>query len=209
MYSVDRDNFRKYLLNFPQQIAESQNIFLKNTPPLNNSINNIIYLGMGGSAITGDMIKDILFDELNRPMQIVRGYEIPGYCSKSSLVIAASYSGNTEETISAVKKAAEKGAQIVALTSGGELTKLAKSNKWPILSIPGGIPPRQAFGYLLFLAYQLIVKTIGQAMSPDQFGKIVHFAESIVQISDEQTAEGKINFRKIQNPWHLTTLFRK
>ena len=93
MYSVDRDNFKRYLLNFPQQIEESQNIYLKDTPELINSIQNIIYLGMGGSAIAGDIIKDVLYDELNLPLQINRGYEIPGYCSKSSLIIVSSYSG--------------------------------------------------------------------------------------------------------------------
>jgi glucose/mannose-6-phosphate isomerase len=191
MYSVDRDNFKRYLINFPQQIAESQKIFLKNTPRLINSIQNIIYLGMGGSAIAGDIIMEVLFDELNLPMQVVRGYEIPGYCSDSSFVIASSYSGNTEETLSAVKKADKAGAQIIALTSGGELLKLAKKNKWSVLLIPDGIPPRQAFGYLFFLAYQLIMKVSGQDMSPKEFEDIIRFAESIVKISDEQTVEGR------------------
>ena len=64
MYSVDRDNFKQYLLNFPKQISESQKIFLKKTPQLNKTIQNIIYLGMGGSAIAGDIIKEVLYDEL-------------------------------------------------------------------------------------------------------------------------------------------------
>lgn len=191
MYSVDRDNFKRYLLNFPRQIAESQKIFLKETPRINNSIQNIIYLGMGGSAIAGDIIKEVMYDDLKIPLQINRGYEIPGYCTESTLIIASSYSGNTEETLAAVKKAEKKGAQIVAITSGGEMLKLAKKNKWPVLPVPEGFPPRQAFGYLFFLAYQLILQTLGQSMSSDEFDHLIHFAESIVQVSDEQSVEGR------------------
>lgn len=191
MYSVDRDNFKRYLLNFPQQIAGSQKIFLKNIPHLNNSMQNIIYLGMGGSAIAGDIIKEVLYDNLNVPLQINRGYEIPGYCSESSLIIASSYSGNTEETINAVKKAEKTGAQIVAITSGGEMLKLAKRKKWPVLLVPKGFPPRQAFGYLFFLAYQLVLLTIEQKMSSEEFDYLIHFAESMVQVSDEQSVEGR------------------
>jgi glucose/mannose-6-phosphate isomerase len=191
MYSVDRDNFKQYLLNFPQQISESQKIFLKDTPPINNSIKNIIYLGMGGSAIAGDIINEVLYDDLAVPFQIVRGYEIPGYCSESTLILASSYSGNTEETLAAVKKAEKTGAQVIAITSGGEMLKLAKKNKWPVLLMPGGIPPRQAFGYLFFLAYQLVLLTLGKEMSAQEFDSIVHFSESIVQISDELHVEGR------------------
>ena len=191
MYSVDRDNFKQYLLNFPRQISESQKIFLKNTPQLNNSVKNIIYLGMGGSAIAGDIISEVLYDDLSVPFQIVRGYEIPGYCSESTLILASSYSGNTEETLAAVKKAEKTGAQIIAITSGGEMLKLAGKNKWPVLMIPEGFPPRQAFGYLFFLAYQLVLLTLGKVMSAEEFGDIVHFSESMVQISDELHVEGR------------------
>jgi glucose/mannose-6-phosphate isomerase len=191
MYSVDKDNFKRYLVDFPQQIAESQNIFLKNPPSLNKALQNIIYVGMGGSAIAGDIIKEVLYDDLKLPLQIIRGYEVPGYCSDSSLVIASSYSGNTEETLSAVKTAKKAGAQIVAITSGGEMLKLAKKHKWPVLMVPEGFPPRQAFGYLFFLAYQLVLKTIDKTISPDEFEHLVHFSESMVQVSDEQSVEGR------------------
>jgi glucose/mannose-6-phosphate isomerase len=191
MYSVDKDNFKRYLIDFPKQIAESEEIFLKNKPRLNKSLRHIVYLGMGGSAIAGDIIRDILYDDLKLPLQIIRSYEIPGHCSDKSLVIVSSYSGNTEETLSAVKAAKKKGAQIVAITSGGELLRLAKRNKWPILPVPEGFPPRQAFGYLFFLAYQLILNTINKSLSPDDFDYLIHFSEAMVQVSDELSVEGR------------------
>jgi glucose/mannose-6-phosphate isomerase len=191
MYSVDRDNFKRYLTDFPHQIAESQRIFLENTPRLKDSRQHIVYLGMGGSAIAGDIIREVLHDDLKLPIQVIRGYELPGYCSDSSLVIASSYSGNTEETIHAVKEAKKSGAQIVAITSGGEMLKLAKKHKWPVLLLPEGFPPRQAFGYIFFLAYQLVLKTMGKTVSQEEFDYLVHFAESLTQISDEQSVEGR------------------
>jgi glucose/mannose-6-phosphate isomerase len=191
MYSVDKDNFKRFLLEFPQQIANSQNIFLENTPDLSNKFQNIIYLGMGGSAIAGDIINEVLYDDLKLPMQIIRGYEVPGYCSESTLVIASSYSGNTEETLSAVKSAQKAGAPIVVITSGGEMLKLAKKHKWPVLPVPEGMPPRQAFGYLFFLAYQLVMRTFDKTLSPEEFEYLVHFSESMVQVSDEQSVEGR------------------
>ncbi len=191
MYSVDKENFKRYLIDFSKQIAESQEIFLKNEIQLNRALRNIIYLGMGGSAIAGDLIKEVLFDDLMLPLQIIRGYELPGYCSEKSLIIASSYSGNTEETLAAVKSAKKTGAQIVAITSGGELLKLAKRNKWPVLKVPEGIPPRQAFGYLFFLAYQIVLKTLKKKMSTEEIEYLTQFSESMIQISDEQSVEGK------------------
>jgi len=193
MYSVDKDNFKQYLLSFPEQIADSQKIFdASNIDLKTDSIKNIIYLGMGGSAIAGDIITDVLFDQLIFPIQVIRGYNTPASCSSSTLVIAASYSGNTEETLQAVAEAKKKGAQIVAITSGGEMQKLAKKNKWPVLPLPEGYPPREAFGYLFFLALQVILKSLGKGISTSEFKQIIHMAESIIHNNDDETAEGKV-----------------
>ncbi len=193
MYSVDRENFKKYLLSFPQQIAESQEIFKKNTPKFKKgTITEIIYLGMGGSAIAGNIIGEILFDQLTLPLQVIRGYEVPGYCSHSTLVIVSSYSGNTEETLQALDHADKKGARIVAITSGGSLLELAKKKKWSVLIIPTGYPPRQAFGFIFFLAYQLILAVIEKSLPEKEFDYLIQFAEIMIQRSDEQSTEGKV-----------------
>jgi len=193
MYSVDKENFKQYLLSFPKQIVESKKIFNKcNIKLKTDSITNIIYLGMGGSAIAGDIISDVLFDQLSIPIQVVRGYHVPASCTDSSLVVASSYSGNTEETLHAVEEANNKGAQVLAITSGGKLHKLAKKNKWIVLSLPEGYPPRQAFGYLFFLALQTILKSAGETISADEFRQMTHMVESIIHNNDDETAEGKI-----------------
>ncbi|TFH02363.1 MAG: bifunctional phosphoglucose/phosphomannose isomerase [Calditrichales bacterium] len=193
MYSVDKTNFKKYLVNFPHQIAESYKIFKQAKISLKkDKINNIICLGMGGSAIAGDILSDVLFDSLTLPLKVNRGYGIPAYCTESSLVIASSYSGNTEETLSAVEAARKKKARIVAITSGGELLSLAQKYKWPVLQIPEGFPPRQAFGYMFFTLYQLIGKMISLDISEGFFNNLVHKAETIVYRCNEETASGKV-----------------
>jgi glucose/mannose-6-phosphate isomerase len=192
MYSVDKGNFKRYLLGFTQQISESQQIFKAASLQIKKeSFNHILYLGMGGSAITGDIISDVLFDELKIPMQVVRNYNVPASCSSSTLVIASSYSGNTEETLHAVTEAEKRQAQIIAVTSGGNLLKMAKEKNWPYLQVPGGFPPRQAFGYLFFLSYQLICESIGKKISDDTFCDLIHLAEAIIHTNNEETAKGK------------------
>jgi glucose/mannose-6-phosphate isomerase len=217
MYSVDRENFKQYLINFPKQIVQSQKIFNKSKFRLvNKSINNVIYLGMGGSAIVGDILSEVLYDNLIFPIYVNRGYKIPGFCSKSSLVIASSYSGDTEETLHALTLAEKSGAKIVAITSGGQLLKLAGKKKWPVYRIPSGYPPRQAFGYLFFLAYQVVLKFMGVRTSPEEFNSLIQLTKSIVHRSDEKYVEGKvftkdlkINFKKILNRWPLVMCFLK
>ena len=193
MYSVDKGNFKKYLLGFTRQISESQKIFSESALNIKKgSVTNILFLGMGGSAIAGDIISDILFNELTIPMQVVRGYHVPASCSASTLVIASSYSGETEETLHALEEAQKKTKLVVAVTSGGKLLELAKKNKWSRLIIPDGFPPRQAFGYLFFLSYQIVCQTFGKKMTDAEFYELMHLAESIILTNNEETAEGKV-----------------
>jgi len=154
MYSADKSGFKDYLLNFHRQIRESLDLFKKMKCDLDaQKINSILYVGMGGSAIAGDLLYDVLFDNLKVPLDVVRGYHAPAYCNENTLVVASSYSGNTEETLSAVEAAAQKGAMVLAVTSGGVLKEKAQKNGWPLIELPAGLPPRQALGYLFFPIY--------------------------------------------------------
>ncbi len=157
MYSVDKSNFKRFLKEFHNQIEESaaivENAALSIDP---SKISNMLYVGMGGSAIAGDLIKDILFDTLKVPTNVVRGYLSPAYCGENTLLIASSYSGNTEETLSAVESAAKRGAQVVVVTSGGKIKEMAKKNDWNLIIIPNGYQPRQALGYIFFTLYRIL-----------------------------------------------------
>jgi glucose/mannose-6-phosphate isomerase len=119
-------------------------------PASAQNFQNIVVLGMGGSAIGGDLLSDYLANELSIPIVVIRGYDIPKFVDENSLVFAVSYSGNTEETLSALKRCLEAKARIIALTSGGKLAVLARENKFPVIKVPAGIQPRAAISYLFF-----------------------------------------------------------
>ena len=111
------------------------------------NVSNILFAGMGGSAIGGDVVGSLVEGECSIPITVVRNYRLPGWADQSTLVIISSYSGNTEETLSAYKDAREKKCQIICSTTGGKLEELALSDNLPYLKIPKGLPPRGAIAY--------------------------------------------------------------
>jgi glucose/mannose-6-phosphate isomerase len=117
-------------------------------------IENVILAGMGGSALPGVFLQS--WPGLNVPFEVVRNYHIPGYVSDKTLFISSSYSGNTEETLAALAEAEAKGAQIVVISAGGELTEAARAKNYPLFQIPTGIQPRMCAFYFLAAFVQLL-----------------------------------------------------
>lgn len=105
--------------------------------------------GLGGSAAGGDFIKSIFDAEGRVSFAVNRGYELPAYVGSDDLVFCASYSGSTEETLSAYADAKAKGARIIAVTSGGRLKEMATADGYPVITVPGGQPPRTAMGFMM------------------------------------------------------------
>ncbi len=120
------------------------------------NFSNIVFCGMGGSAIGAHLIKDILRHELKIPMFVCRQYTLPGFVGKTSLVVVSSYSGNTEETLSCFKEALKRGSAVVVISSGGKLEGLAKKYKMPFLKIHGDYPPRCAIGFSFFCGLKVL-----------------------------------------------------
>lgn len=150
---LDKDNMIELLEEFPQKMRDALRLgeeFSVSTPHSNPIFKNIVILGMGGSAIGGDLLSDYLADELSIPIVVIRGYNIPKFVDENSLVFAVSYSGNTEETFSALKKSLEAKARVIALTSGGKFTDFSQENNFPVIKVPAGIQPRAAISYLFF-----------------------------------------------------------
>lgn len=123
-------------------------------------VENIIVAGIGGSAISGDVLKDWLSDTLKIPIDVSRTYELPAYADENTLLICISYSGNTLETLTQLEQAINKKCKIFGITSGGKMEKMSKESKFPIIKVPTGMLPRVSFPYLLFSAINL-VKTLG------------------------------------------------
>ena len=110
-------------------------------------IKNALILGLGGSGIGGTIAAQVLSGELKVPVLSCKDYNIPEFVSENTLVIVSSYSGNTEETLMALSQAEKRSAQIYCICSGGKLEDMAREKKYNCLVIPGGLPPRGAFGY--------------------------------------------------------------
>lgn len=130
----------EYALNNKYELASIEN----------RTFSNIIVTGLGGSAISGDLLKNYLRDELTVPVIVNRNYFLPAYAGENTLLIASSYSGNTEETISVLKAAIEKKCSILVLTTGGEAESLAVNDNIPVVKLLKGFQPRYALGLSLF-----------------------------------------------------------
>ncbi len=114
-------------------------------------VKDVTVLGMGGSAIGGDFAAALLAGELAVPISVHRDYGCPNYVGKDSLVIASSYSGNTEETLSGFAEARRRGAKLVAITTGGKLAEEARSAGVPLVTFSYQARPRAALGWSLSL----------------------------------------------------------
>ena len=111
------------------------------------SFRNAVLAGLGGSAIGGDLLRTVYESELRVPVFVSRDYHIPGFAGSDTLVVAASYSGNTEETLASYERARKLKAPILAITTGGALAERAQADGVPVVRIPGGLQPRAAVGY--------------------------------------------------------------
>jgi glucose/mannose-6-phosphate isomerase len=113
-----------------------------------DAISNIVVTGLGGSAIGGDLLRVYAAGKCPVPIIVNRDYGLPHFVGPDTLVFAVSYSGNTEETLSAYEEAQVRGASIITITTGGKLAELALRDSVPIVKIPSGLAPRAATGYL-------------------------------------------------------------
>jgi glucose/mannose-6-phosphate isomerase len=113
------------------------------------AITNVVVAGMGGSALAALFVKYWFKSDLKLPFEIIKTYDLPASVGNNTLVIASSYSGNTEETISCLAQAQSRGAQIAIIASGGQLISLATSNEIAHVVLPVGFQPRMAMIYTL------------------------------------------------------------
>jgi glucose/mannose-6-phosphate isomerase len=147
------------LASFSGQLKEAFAIGSGIVIPENiKDVSNIIVTGLGGSAIGGDLLRSYLQYELNVPMQVNRNYYLPAYANSSTLVIVSSYSGGTEETLSAYGDAKKKGCRIVCVSSGGKLSVMAENDGYLVIKVPKGYQPRCALAFSFIPMLMLLVK---------------------------------------------------
>jgi glucose/mannose-6-phosphate isomerase len=148
--SIDKSDMLSKILEFPDQLLRGRQIAQEIDEEIHfDRYKNIVFGGMGGSAIAGDIIKSLFINKLPVPLIVNRGYRLPGFVGSESLFIASSYSGNTEETLQSTYEAIERGCSVLCVTAGGNLGGLARNKGFPVFSLPEGYPPRAALGFSL------------------------------------------------------------
>lgn len=164
MYMKESKSMNLYIQDFVEMLLEGLKIGVSYQFKHNHEqkpIDNIVLLGLGGSGIGAEIALNYLQKEVQVPIVLCKDYEIPAFVNKNTLVVACSYSGNTEETLSAVSAAINNKASVVCITSGGLLGEVAIENSLDCLILPSGIPPRACFSCsLVVLLHVLNVKGV-------------------------------------------------
>lgn len=144
----DPEGMLETLAGLPEQCEEA--LLLGDGAPLPSlrEPQRVVMGGLGGSAIGGDLVRALVAREAKIPVMVIRDYLLPGFVDENTLVFLTSYSGNTEETLSAYRDAERKGAGRLVLTTGGRLAEYAQRDGVPWIRVPSGLPPRSAIGYL-------------------------------------------------------------
>lgn len=201
---------KQLIHDFPKHIQEALSIAKASVLKApSNKIENVIICGMGGSGIGAKIVSNWIFDEIKIPVTLVTDYTLPAFASSNSLVIGSSYSGNTEETISALATAKTLGAHIVCVCSGGKMDEFCKENKYDCILVPGGNPPRSTLAFSLVQLLHILnsfhligsssieqmqkssalltnnleeIQTVAQELSNHMFGKVgILYGETIYE----------------------------
>lgn len=130
---------------FPEQLEQALDIADRAILRPAGSVKQVLVAGMGGSGIGADLVAGLARPSV--PMQAVKDYQLPNWAGPETLLIASSYSGNTEESLSVLDQALSKGCRVVGVSSGGRVSELSAERDFDLIVVPGGRPPRSTLGY--------------------------------------------------------------
>ena len=151
--SVDTADMLGHIRSLPLQCTDAWQLAQACTlPPAHGNARHLVAIGIGGSAMGATAVQGLLAGECKIPISVVRDYELPEYVrGPEFLVVACSYSGNTEETLGAMGQALQRGVSPAIITTGGKLADLAKREAIPLVEYAYRSQPRAALGYSLVL----------------------------------------------------------
>ena len=181
---LDTSNMLRLISELPDQCREAYDIGKKaDIKKLDREIHNIVFAGLGGSAIGADIIKMYLQNELKLPVTVCRNYTLPVFIGKDTLLFCSSYSGNTEETLSLFNDGLKKGALIITMGSGGKLKELSIKNGLNHIVIPSGFPPRTALGYMSISVLAVFSKL---GIIKDKENDVKKLCSALVDLRDKE-----------------------
>jgi glucose/mannose-6-phosphate isomerase len=161
------------LVSAPQDEARSS------LPPTSD-VTGVVVCGMGGSGIAGDVVRSLMAGSAQVPVAGCKGYILPGSCGPGTLVVAVSYSGNTEETLAAYEAAVARGCAVVSISAGGALAERAARTASPHVTVPSDVPmPRAAVGYLAGAALGVVDAIVGAGTLSDELEPTVALLDDL------------------------------
>jgi glucose/mannose-6-phosphate isomerase len=186
--ALDTLGLRALAVGLPEQVARAARdaAGVRGLPPL-DEVDNVAVLGMGASALAGDVMAAVAGPFVPVPMVVARGYGPPSFVGPGTLCFAVSFSGDTEETVEAAQAAAAAGARMVVVTRGGQLAKMAPSWQAPLIEVPGDLPAARAA--LGALAVPLVVMLEQVGLFPGA-GEWVDAAVAQLEVRREALAAG-------------------
>ena len=177
--NLDSEKMFEMVYSWPELIEKTLNQSFN--LPSRDHYSQIVICGMGGSAVSGDYVQTYFENSLIIPIIIIRNYHLPRSIDVNTLVIAVSYSGNTEETISCLIDAIQRKCAIICIGSGGKLEDYCKSEKLPFFKISAGFQPRASFPLILFpilrVLEELKIANIPKSVIADVLNQLRQFRE--------------------------------
>ncbi len=181
---VDRGGMRGIIASLPDQLETGLRRGAAHGTDLRGA-GRVFIVGMGGSGIAGEIFSSWVADRSKVSIQVIHDYRLPAYARPGDVLLAVSYSGNTEETVAAATQGIKLGCRLVAITSGGALAKLARDAKAPVFDVPPGLPPRGAFGHLFGILPSLGADWVYGGLGGELTRAIVHLRDLRDQLSPE------------------------
>lgn len=150
-----------------------------------HEVGGVVVAGMGGSAIGADLVRNVYDSSLYCNMETVRNYSLPGWVDSRTVVFAISYSGNTEETLSCLAQAIERGSRVICIASGGKVAAIAREQGLTLITVPAGLQPRAAIGHLSIPVAGCLE---GMGLVGDLEEDVKETAELLARLSEEYGA---------------------
>jgi len=154
-------------------------------------IDTIVMGGLGGSGIGARFAKNFYYEVANKPIEVVSDYSLPNYVNERTLLILASYSGNTEETLSMFAEGLEASCKMIIISGGGELTALGQEHDFKTYAVPQGYQPRMAFGFSATFNFLILAEILGVDNIKDELNVTIQ--------SYEESEEWKLSAQKMLN----------
>jgi glucose/mannose-6-phosphate isomerase len=184
----DPDNMLARIKELPVQCLQAwQSVVDFNLPSDYSDVDKVIILGMGGSAIGGDLVRSLALAESKIAVVVHRDYGLPAFVDERTLVIASSYSGNTEETLSGFELSLKTGAKKLVMTTGGKLGELAGANNLTVYRIDYKAQPRAALGFSFLPTLGVLQKLGFIADKSADVAETVKVLESLSAKLDEKS----------------------